>query len=423
MQSDTTSIKNQVLFVTYGGGHAAALSPVITSLLNQSVSCQTLALTTAYSALVSKGLKPFSMANVADDVRGYRGVRRIGKLLAGCEPNHSSVSREESEAYLGVGFHSMVRSLGLQEARAIYQTRGRQSFCPTNFFYSWFDQERPSLVVATSAPRSERAALEAARDLGIPSVCVVDLYAPFEIEWCASPGFASIICVLNEVVAKRFTDRGVPTERIVVTGNPSFDRLAHLDFTRLRHTARKAMGVKDNEKIISWMSQPEPLLHPFSGSIGNPLLPIQIERHLVKGILKRPNVNLVFRHHPSEDRTKDFLIPRVHYSNSTQPLDELLCASDCVVTCSSTVGLEAALLGIPVVQCMDSIFSPDLPLAGLGIALEVERHELLWPVLDKVLNSSLRRKSNSVQHHEFLLTQMSSTDKISNLIIKLLGHT
>jgi hypothetical protein len=411
-------IQDKALFVTYGGGHAAALAPVMSNLERMSIDYRALALTTSKSYLASHGIKALSMKDVADRVEGYRRVQRVGKILAREQTQHSSISIEDTEAYLGVGFHALVRSFGLQKARAIYSDSGRQLFRPVDFFRSWFTQNRPAVVIATSAPRSERAALEAARELGIPSVCLVDLYAPFEIEWCASPGYASKICVLNDAVAQRFNERGVPTERLAVTGNPAFDRLTKLDVKQLRRDARSALGIKNEEYLVSWMSQPEPGRHPFSGAVGDPSLPQRIEKFLVDGLKDRSHINLVLRRHPSEDRAKDFGGPRVRFSDVTQSLDELLCASDCVITCSSTVGLEAALLGIPVIQCMDSIFSPDLPLAELGFAQAVNSHQLLWPVIDDVLanapfNSTVRLPASDAS---------SAGERIAEIILQLLTH-
>jgi hypothetical protein len=415
MGNNKLSIQNKVFFVTYGGGHAAALAPVMSALLRKTMDLRILALTTAMSYLTLRSIEAWSMADVCSVVKGYRGVRRVGRLLAKEQIHHSSISRADSEAYLGVGFHALVRSHGLRQAKVIYGQGGRQHFRPVDFFRSWFEQQRPAVVVATSAPRSERAALEAARDLGIPSVCVVDLFAPFEIEWCASPDYASKICVLDGTVAQRFLSQGVPADRVVVTGNPAFDRLARLDVNQLRSDTRRAMGIKDGEWVVSWMSQPEPAHHPFSEAAGDPTLPEQIERYLVAGLRDRPEVNLVLRHHPSEDRRKELDGGRVRYSDVTHPLDELLCASDCVLTCSSTVGLEAALLGIPVVQCMDSIFSHDLPLAELGYAKSVERYAQLWPVIDAVL----RLPPRQIEHCLPSSDASSAGDRVADNIFQL----
>ena len=388
MDYKSSLIKDRVLFVVYGGGHSAALAPVIRALDNSLLPWCVLALTTARSSLADIGGSVLSMSDVVDGVDGYRRVRRVGKLLAHSHIHHPSVSAEDTEAYLGVGFHSLVKQNGLRTARVIYSNCGRQSFLPLDFFLSWFQSYPPSLVVATSAPRSERAALEAARDLGIPSVCLVDLYASNEIEWCATPGYASRICVLNEIVARRLKNNGVSSDRIAVTGNPAFDRLSAIDTLRLRHEARNSMGIPADVPVVLFISHAEPERHPFKGTLGNPLLAQQIERHLFDGLPRRESVHLILRQHPSEDRPLLFNSPRVFYSDSSQSLDPLLCAADCVVTCGSTVGLEAALLGIPVVQCMDSVTSLDLPLAELGYARAVDRYTRIWAMVDDILKES-----------------------------------
>lgn len=379
-----SSIAGTVFAVSYGGGHAAALAPVMARLREQCLPTAVLALTTARRNFDSVEVPCLGVNDLLLSVPGYRNVRRTGRVLARNQPQHSAVSVDETIAYLGAGFHALVKAHGLKQARNLYRERGRQAFRPVDFFLQLFRAQRPAVVVATSAPRSERAALEAARELGIPSVCVVDLYAPFEIEWCATPGYAHRICVLNDAVAARFVDRGVPRERLIATGNPAFDRLAFLDVSTLRQQARAERGIADDETLVVWISQPEPKLHPFSGVPGDPTLPVRIEHVLHQAYAGRPDTHLVLRFHPSEDRERSLVGARVRYSDASDPLDLLLCAADCIVTCSSTVGLEAAMLGIPVVQCMDSVFSPDLPLAEMGLAEAVPGHEEAVACIDRI---------------------------------------
>jgi hypothetical protein len=418
MTINAFSIKKKILFVTYGGGHASALLPVMRDLTNKSLEYSVLALTTAKRYLANNDISSFSMRDVVNLVEGYRGSDRVGRILAHETNLNAAVSMEETHAYMGVGFHDLVRTFGIKKARSIYADGGRQRFCPIDFFTTLFRSQRPAVVVATSAPRSERAALEAARDLGIPTLCLVDLYAPFEIEWCASPGYASKICVLNDAVAERFLQRGVGRDSLVVTGNPSFDRLSKLDVVRVRRDYRLSMGIKDNDYLISWMSQPEPERHPFSAAVGDPSLPGRIERYLVEGLKERSNLKLVIRRHPSENRPNDFMHPRVFYSDVALPLDNLLCGSDCVITTGSTVGLEAGLLGIPVIQSMDSIFSKDLPLETLGFARAVDNHLKLWPAIDEI-QSKLCNKKRSDPPAQYY---PNAGENISALIVQLLNQ-
>lgn len=361
-------LNGAILFVAYGGGHAAALAPVARSLIDAGHRVELLALTTAAAYFRARGFAPIGIADLAPHVPGYADAPEIGARLAADQPVHHAVSAEETRAYLGVGYKALEADFGVAEGRDRYARMGRQAFLPRDFFSKLFAVTKPALVAATSAPRSERAALETASVAAIPSLCVVDLYAPFEIEWCAAPGFADRICVLNEAVAERFRARGVPAARVVVTGNPAFDRLGSVAVPQARQRYRDQLGLEDADRLVVWISQPEPPRHPFSGVAGAPDLPLRIERELAAAFAEDPRVHLVMRLHPSEDRPPAVRGPRVRYGSADEPLDDLLSAADCVVTASSTVGLEAGLLGLPVVQITSSIFSPDLPLAELGFA-------------------------------------------------------
>lgn len=361
-------VRGSILFVVYGGGHAAALAPVARMLIDEGHRVEILALTTAAASFRARGLKTISMVDLTPYVPEYVDAPAIGDRLAADQPSHHAVSVEETRAYLGVGYKSLEAEFGKTEAQYRYTRLGRQAFIPRHFFGKLFALARPAIVVATSAPRSERAAIEAASKAEIPSLCLVDLYAPFEIEWCAAPGFANRICVLNNSVAERFRLRGVPEDRVVVTGNPAFDRLGDVPVAEARSRHRAQLGLNSDDRLIVWISQPEPQLHPFSGVPGDVNLPLKVERELAAEFANDAHIHLVMRLHPSEDRPPEVTGPRIRYGSAEEPLDDLLSAADCLITTSSTVGLEAGLLGVPVVQLTTSIFSPDLPLGELQVA-------------------------------------------------------
>lgn len=407
---DDKNLEQSIFFAAYGGGHVTAVLPVAERLASRKLPVRFLALTTAKRTLEKRGFPSLGLLDLHSAASGYRNVRRTGQLLARGQARHSAVSPGETEAYLGVGFHALVREHGLAEARRRYERVGRQTFLPVDFFLQLFRAQRPAVVVATSAPRAERAVFEAARQLGIPSVCVVDLYASSEIEWCSTPKYASVLCVLNDNVALRFTNRGVPADRVAVTGNPAFERLAQLDYPTLRRLSRAKRGLNEADRLVVWISQPEPAVHPFLGTIGDPSLPRQVETALAAYFSKHERVHLEMRPHPSEDRPCEVFGPRIRYGNVSEPLDELLCAADCIVTAGSTVGYEAAMLGVPVVQCMNSIASNDLPLAELTDAHAVAHHDEAGRVIDTILSLRTSRPPSSfvsphVSHATALITQ------------------
>jgi hypothetical protein len=409
------SIAGAVFIASYGGGHAAALAPVVDALIRAGVHPAVMAFTTARDYFARRGITTFGYDDVLDTVPGYDLARPIGRALALGETRHALISAEETEAYLGAGYVALERFLGADEASVRYARLGRQSFCPVDFFEQLFTLHRPAVVVATNSPRSERAALEAARNLQIPSLCLVDLYALHEIEWCGSPNYCEVLCVLNDAVKRHFVQYGVPAERVVITGNPAFDRIGAVDVEAERTRYRGDLGLEAADKLLVWISQPEPLLHPFSGAIGDPTLPARIERGLAE-MFAGPDgsTRLVLRLHPSEHRPPAVAGPLIRYSNVAEPLDPLLCAADCVVTCSSTVGLEAAMLGIPVVQLMNSVFSPDLPLGKMGLALEVPNQYEAGPVIAGCLRHEGRSVSRAAQ------VRFDATERVAAEILRLL---
>lgn len=346
------------------------LAPVAKELLSRDREIAVLALTTAPSVFRLQGVETFGIEDIVDQVEGYALAKELGAWLANGQSASALVSKSETEAYLGVGYGDLVRTHGAAIAEQRFAEIGRQAFLPISFFRQLFSQARPRGIVATNSPRSERAALESARFADIPSVCLVDLYARWEIEWCAQPAYADRICVLNSHVADHFAARGVPSDKLSVTGNPAFDRLSTIDYNALRERFRTRHGMGLGQRVVAFISQPEPELHPFSLERGDVDLPLRIERELAASFGDDPNVVLAFRLHPSEDRDHVERGYRILHSTAADALDELLCAADCIVTSSSTVGVEAGLLGIPVVQAMASVFSADLPLVDMGYAQE-----------------------------------------------------
>ncbi|QJW85039.1 hypothetical protein HK414_20355 [Ramlibacter terrae] len=205
-------------------------------------------------------------------------------------------------------------------------------------------------VVATSAPRAERAALLAARALGVPSLCMVDLFAAYEIAWLQAPDFADRVCVLNERVRQRLVDAGRPPGHIAVTGNPAFDRLGDPEVRRRGRQLRTERGW-DDRHVVLWASQVEPERHPVRSERGNVELPARIAQSLRAMLPSQPGMELVVRPHPSEPPSPQPPGDREWLSRRDEDLHVLLHAVDVVVVMTSTVGIEARLAGKRVVRC------------------------------------------------------------------------
>ncbi|RZU47275.1 hypothetical protein EV700_0229 [Fluviicoccus keumensis] len=364
----------RVLFVCYGGGHVAMVLPVAQAMCEAGAEVLVLALTTAYARAQAAGLPVIGFRDLVDPVADAEALA-WGRELAGQMAASDVVAPEETIAYLGLSFADLAERCGGEAAaRAEYARQGRHAFLPRGPMRRLMDRWRPDVVVATNSPRAERAAIEVAGECGIPSVCMVDLFATQESAWIGRPGYASRVCVLSPFVRERLVACGRVGGEIVVTGNPAFDRLGDASLTERAAAWRAEKGLA-GRKLVVWASQDEPAIHPFSGRQGYPEVPRQIDRALLDALGRHPDWFVVIRHHPSEQVALTPLPERAAYSSRQDDLAVLLKAADVVVVMSSTVGLEAALLAKPVIAVELSASTPDVPYVPMGIARGIGRVE------------------------------------------------
>lgn len=371
-----------VLFAAYGGGHVAALRPVAQALAREGISVGFLGLTTAQADLENHGLDYFGFAEL--EGADCADVQSWGREFAGPDVPGSPVPYYESVAYHGLNFRDQVALWGETQAREHYATHGRQGFLPVQTMEKLLRQLQPRLVVATSSPRAERALFISARKLGIPRVCLVDLFAIREVEWIAQPGYADILCVLNDQVRDYVISSGCASDSVTVTGNPAFDTVNSQHSRDLAEEIRQAKGISAQSKVILWASNIEPEKNRFTGAVGDPRLPRRIEQTLREMLSSHPDWHLVVRYHPSEVVQFD-PARNVHLSSRDENLHALIHSSDLVVVLTSTVGLEAHLAGKPVI-CVDmSVFTANSPLSKMGIGTGVTCLEQLQPLIEQLL--------------------------------------
>ena len=359
--------KKRLLFVAYGGGHVNMIIPVVKEFSNDpSVEVNILGLTRAGATLDNESIPYFGFRHLPES-KDPIAIEWGEQLALGVE--HEAVPRAETIAYLGLSYLDLIHDQGVETARRLYEKQGRQAFLPVRTLQNVMRRLSPDVVIATNSPRAERAAIMAARDFGIPAVCLVDLLALHEIEYIGVEDYADRICVMSQFVKQLFLAAGRKDEEVVVTGNPAFDRLSDPSLPASADRLRSQRGW-GSDKVILWASNVEPARHPFSGHKGDPELPRRVDLALFELIKRHPDWRLVIRPHPSEVLQYDSLPERVEISNG-EPLPPLLKACDVVVTLASTVGLEAVLLGKPLVSIDLSIFTPDLPYAKMGLSTGV----------------------------------------------------
>lgn len=363
-----------VLVIAYGGGHMACLLPVIEQLRSsRDVRVEVVALTTAAALCAQRGI-PYRGFQDFQEVCDARAEAH-GRRLAALNPPHPQVTSAESIAYLGASYRDLEDAQGAVGAAQLFAREGRQAFLPVASLARILASIRPDALLVTSAPRAEWAAVIAARAASIPAVVVVDLFGLSEQERLVDPAYGDVICVLTEAVRERILAGGRPATQVCVTGNPVFDGLAEPGL-RVRGRGLRQQRGWDAARVITWASQPEP---------SAPQLPRRIEASLIAALAAHPDWHLVIRPHPSDVYALPPASAQLTLSTRADDLHTLLAASDAVVTMTSTVGLEAALLGVPLVTWDASENTPYCPYASMGLARGVTDFAALAPALVEAL--------------------------------------
>lgn len=381
----------RILAVAYGGGHIAMMLPVLRALRQQrpDLDITLLALTTAARVAREAGETPLGYADLLHLLSPEEQAQALA-LGRALQPGntHPDIAEAETVAYLGINAWDLQQQLGPEAAQARLAARGRQGFHPLHFFRRIVAQLQPDLVLTTNSPRSEYAAVDAANAAGIPTLAMLDLFAMPGDAFAARTRYPTRVCVLSEAVRDNLIRAGWPPERIAVTGNPAFDALQAPQTRAAAHALRKHHGWI-NKKIVLLAAHPEPRRHPATRWPAGDALPLAMESALRDWVYARPNAALIVRHHPNHwhryPRLPDDA--QVHFSvPGDEPVDTLILASNCVVVQTTTVGLQAATVGIPVLsmQCSPGALSA-FNLADLGIAQGVDDVPDLPAALDTVL--------------------------------------
>lgn len=403
----------KIVLVAYGGGHVNMLVPVIKKLQeNHNLELVVLGLTTAGSVLEKQGIAYLGFKDLLKP--SDKKALVWGEKLAAPANLNAVVPYEESVAYMGLSYMDLEFRHGVEKAAHIYQAKGgRQAFYPLSVMERFLREEQPDLVVATNSPRAERAAITAAGELGIPAICLVDLFAIQEVQWIGQPGYANKVCVLSDFVQELMIKAGRSRDEVVVTGNPAFDSMAKAMSSSVRSGYRQKRGWQDDERVVLWASGVEPMTHPFTGRKGDPGLPRKVEAQLCKLATEQDKLRVVFRPHPNDNYVPGNLPVNVEVSSAISELNELLMAVDVVVVLASTVGLQAALMCKPLVNIKLSMFAGDAPYDEMGISIGVDKLGELKPAIMKALNEGQAGKG--------LPETGTATTKFINVIYDLLS--
>ena len=371
----------RALLVCYGGAHAATLAPVAATLAERGVvEPVALALTTAATTFRRRQV-PFTSYRDFVDPRTDAGALRLGEELLPTLGAGSSVDREESVAYLGLSMAALISEVGEEEARSRFARIGRHAFLQRSVLRRIVERVGPRVVVATNSPKSERAAILVGNEKGIPTLMVPDLvvdpsweaYGPFEAGW-----YAAMNAVARENLIRHHR---IAPERIVITGQPAFDksRAVGPDEGR-RYTTRMTgwPGTRPYVVVATTWDQ----VDLAGGELGRENR--ADHAHAVVELLRRVSTgryDVVVKPHPSEPagayaamdpRTGTFVAP------PGSDLDSLVAGSSGMIAAGSTTSvIDSVSLGRPTLLVQLDGKQPLIPAADLGVDVARSSEQLV----------------------------------------------
>lgn len=407
MSSASTWKTPKVLMASYGGGHAAIVAPVAAELRARGVEVDLLGFTTARAYFERVGLSCGSAIALLDDSEEadapYRTIVRERFNLG----YHADITTAEAEAYFTVGFRDLAELFGLDEAILRVERMGRKAFEPIGAFSRYIGRTQPDIVVSTTSPRFELAVLRAAKKMGVTSLSLGDLFLLDEREWILSGDFADHLAVISSTVSEALTKDGLRGTRLHVTGNPAFDPLAGLANSGVRRQQLRSDLNLDGRTVILWPMAGQP---GTCSADGRPYaLAEEVAAAMEQVCSRDPRFAYIIRPHPNAPLVMPENSPNGILDAGLLTPEEALMVSDVVAVEVSTMGLQAALAGKPVV-CVGFAKEAGFPEHGLATAVED---------LDQAVDL-ISRQAYSTPPADWASPPIGeATQRVSNLILEL----
>ena len=375
----------KLFFISYGGGHAKMLIPVIKS-LPKDIDYTYLALNTAINDATQEGIR----FNTLLDYKNLFSDERIElygeRLLI---ENHSkglNISKELSKFSLGLNYLDLVLTHGEEFAEKMYQLKNRQAFLPIHAIRKILKKEMPDLIITTNSPKFEKAAHIVANELNIKSVLMLDLFG-YRQNFDPSIKLFFVLCEIAKINTLFY---GVESEKIKITVNPAFDTLTN--FKQIE---------KKNKILVA-----------FQNDKNKPAFINIVE----KLIIDLKNFQFFLRAHPN-DTSGDELILADKYPNA-------------VISNEKLIGKECAdskvMLSIDSTSFLDAISMNCTPISyDLGIINEFidtktclfsDNYEDLKALVLNAVNNYSDDFTNKLK--EILYLDGNSTDRVISNIMK-----
>jgi len=296
--------------------------------------------------------------------------------------------------------------------------------------------ENPNLILTdTSASNRGLETFAAATLADVPIVLVEDYYMTgntylTRLKEMQPPRSPARICVMDaaarQIIAEKFPDLA---ERIVITGQPAFDRFSKEKTQEIKERVRSELRLAPADRLIVYIGT-------GAGQVDELRAAAPHLAHVAQTLQEKTGGGLYvsFRKH-LRDNTPDSTYVEI-LRNAGVPLandaaiswNDISASADTVMTSWSTSGLDAAFRRIPVVYLNDeSVRTPEvgisypLPPVTLGASVAVYRMDelpaRLAPLLDSETGEVRSLKTAMEKHYK---TDGKNAERVASVISELL---
>ena len=236
-------------------------------------------------------------------------------------------------------------------------------------------------------------------------------------------GECSKMAVFGHAVKRTLLSEGIKPERIVITGNPKFDKLFYSRDGNCKQKVCEKWGIPiDNEIILLLTGQ------YVEGGMWSPYQRRKFILAIAHAVATLPHARLVIKLHPPQENKQDYneIVKDLPYPPiicKYAPIHELLNACSLAMSVSSAAALEAMSLGKAVVLVNLFNDAGALFYRGSG-ALFAEKEEDILPAINKALYDSLTKNKTAKSMENFVYQQAYLQDgqaskRIADLITEM----
>lgn len=401
----------KVLMICYGGGHVQIIKELYKKILDmEDVEVIILSLTASSKILREEKISFKTILDFYNEDTD-KGIYEFGKKF--CIKNNvdTSIGKEETYLYHGYALSELMEKYSKKAVEEGFKKLGRKIFLPILFMKRILKQEKPDMVITTNSPRYERAALIAAKEMGIKNLSIEDLFGVKDEAVSTEMAnyfdndiyeniYGDYLCIISEESKKNLEKSKV--KKVFATGNPSFDKTLRLFLEQKNNQIEKDI----HKKTICFLSQN----YPYKFTLLNKLIEIS----------KRKEYKLIVKIHPNEKKEDYFNklgneLSEISIENSN--LYKNILKSDIVITVDSTSALEAIILDKPVIGKKNKF----VPFKKMGIGLEYENIDEIEELIDKVLYDKKIIEELKIARDIFRPKKFAA-DNIKNIIQRILEN-